>query len=140
MSLTPEQAAVRTAFLTSPKPKVVLVEHNGAKLEVRQPTLGVRNDIHRQARVEVDADEDEKPKKKKGKVNLQFDLGRMQIAAVVACTFFPGTDSKVFNDLDLPALEGALAGGGIDKLVTASMEMLNVKQELIEKNSAATPS
>lgn len=148
-ALTPEQLSIREKFIVSPAAKTELVEYNGAQLEVRQPTLAVRNAVNRQARIDLDRDQledddDEKSEKKskatKGKkVTVNFDLGRMQIGAVIACTYFPGTDVKVFNDIDAPILESALAGGGIDLLIAAAMRMLNVKASVIAKNSEPTP-
>jgi hypothetical protein len=140
--LNADQLAARNAFLDPDvKPKSVLVEHKGKKLEVRQPTLGVRNVIQRSARVELDPEQIEAAKKGGSeRVRVQFDFGKMQIGAVIACTYFPGTDVKVFNDIDAPALERALAGGGIDKLVDAAMAMVNVKQVDVEKNSETTQS
>lgn len=138
--LTPEQLAIRQAFISSPAPTSEIVEYNGAQLEVRQPTLKVKNAVHRTAKIDVDRDQlDEEKAKTGGKVSVNFDLGRMQIAAVIACTYFPGSDVKVFNDLDLPVLESALAGGGVDKLVAAAMRMLNVKVSVAEKKSSTTP-
>jgi len=144
VQMTPEQIQARTAFLTSPKARAVRVAHNGFELEVRQPTLGTRNAIYRSAQITAaETDETEgghrngKPTKK---VQVNFDLGKMQIVSVIACTYFPETDVRVFNDVDYQTLSDQLAGGGIDKLVSAAMELINVKQVDVEKKSDSTQS
>lgn len=135
---TPEQIQARNAFLIGPKPRTTIVEHNGYKLEVRQPSLGARNAIYKAAQISAESDAESPNGKAKHKVQVNFDLGKMQIIAVIACTYFPETDTKVFNDLDFETLTSQLAGGGIDKLVTAAMDLLNVKQVDVEKKSEPT--
>jgi hypothetical protein len=143
-TMSPEQLALRNAFLKEEKPKFILVEHNGVTLEVRQPTLGERNRVQQSSKVELDAEDIEaladsgNKKKAKKKIRFDFDYGRLQINAVIAYTYFPQTDVKVFNEVDVPTLESARAGGGIDKLLEAAMQMQNVKQEIIAKKSETT--
>lgn len=141
---TEEQLRVRNAFLAKPTEKTELVEYNGHTLEVRQPTRAVRGECYRAAAldVEVDEDEDERPKKRKGKVKakVSFDMVKLQTLAIIACTYFPGTQTKAFNDLDYPSLAEQVAGGGADALGDIAMRLMNVKATVAEKKSETTQS
>lgn len=143
---TAEQIQARNAFLSGPKPRTTIVEHNGHKLEVRQPSLGARNRVYKAAQISADTESEgdnghsNGHGRPKNKVQVTFDLGKMQIVAVIACTYFPDTDVKVFSEIDFETLTSQLAGGGIDKLVSAAMDLLNVKQVDAEKKSESTQS
>jgi hypothetical protein len=142
--LTADQQQIRNAFLTGPKAKTELVEHNGFNLEVRQPTLGVRNRIYKAAQMgsaDIEEEDEARPNgKPKQKVEIKFDLGKLQLSSVIACTYFPGTEQRAFSEHDYQTLSDQLAGGGIDKLVSAAMTMINVKEGVVAKKSEPTPS
>lgn len=147
MALTPEQLELRNHFLAGPKAQHELVEYRGKVLEVRQPTLELRGEIQRAARIDVETDE-ETPESKRAaqrgkiKAKVSIDVTRMEVLAVINLTYFPGTDVKVFNDVDFKSLSSQVTGGPAAMLGDAAMRLMNVKAllENAEKKSEATPS
>lgn len=146
MALTPEQIEIRNAFLNGPKPREELVTYMGKQLAVRQPTLELKGEIQRAARIDVETDDDAETKAaaKRGKIRakVSIDVTRMEALAVIALTYFPGTDVKVFNDVDYKSLVGQVTGGPAAQLGDVAMKLMNSKGllEEAEKKSEATPS
>lgn len=140
--LTQEQIDLRNLFLETGKPQSELVTYKGRQLEVRQPTLELKGEIYRSARMDVEADEEPVKKGGKLKAKVSFDMVRLELLAVIACTFFPDTDLKVFNDVDFAPLAKQYAGGAAAQLGDAAMRLMNVKTivEAAEKKSEATQS
>lgn len=93
-------------------------------VELRQPSVSGRATILKAAGVSGDG---------KGAI----DLGRLQVAAVLACAFDPETGGKLFEPADEAALLELPAGGWFDELATAALALVNVDQEDARKSSGA---
>ena len=114
---------IRAATLgrsSSRKTKLVTI-NDEAQVEVRQPSVKARGEIFKRAGA--------------GANGSKVDLAELQVTAVIECTFEPGTPQRVFTDADRAALFDAPAGGFVDQLAEAALELLNVNQEDLEKNS-----
>jgi len=94
-----------------------------AYVEVREPGLKLRAAIFRAAGL-ASAGEDR-----------TIDMAALQVETVIALTYEPGTNVKIFNDADKPALMAQLAGGFVDDIFEVAQPLLNAKDEKeIEKN------
>ncbi len=108
---------------SDPDLKSEIVEYNGEKFEVRQPTVATRSEILSKSGMSVtDA---------KGN---EVNFGNAQIAAVIFCTYVPGTDDRVFEEEDVPMLRQQPAGSFVDKLSRVAMRLMNVDSEEEAKN------
>lgn len=100
------------------------VEGGALEVELRQPSVAGRSAILKAAGVSGDG---------KGAV----DLGRLQVAAVMACAWDVETGAKAFEPADEAALLELPAGGWFDELATAALALVNVDQEDARKSSSA---
>ena len=100
-----------------------IVEYNGDEFEIRQPSVSVRSKILKKSSLSDDIDD-------LGKV--EFD--KMQIYAVIYCTFIPGTDELVFDESDIPSLREQPTGSFVDEFAAVAMKLMNVKPEADAKN------
>lgn len=112
---------LRAAGLKSREGKKVIVTFEDQEYEVRAPSVRARSKILAAAGV-VSADDDKKKKK-------DPDAGKMQVACVIACTFAPGTDERVFEDADLETLLDDPAGGIVDALGEHALKFLNASAD-----------
>lgn len=101
---------------------VELVEHNGRTYEVRAPTI----DESRRARKK----ETKKEKTREGVVE-ETDGFRVTVRLMVACTFIPGTEVRVFEEQDLDALMKRRTGKGslVGKLLGAIKRLEEIPDE-----------
>ena len=93
----------------------VIVEIEGQKFEVRKPSLRERDQIIKESGMQG----------AKGKHDV--DTSMLQVTCVIALTYVPGTDEKVFELADMDTLLNQPAGGWIDDLATACMKSLGVE-------------
>jgi len=100
------------------------VDGGALEVELRQPSVAGRSAILKAAGVSGDG---------KGTV----DLGRLQVAAVMACAWDVETGAKAFEPADEAALLELPAGGWFDELATAALALVNVDQEDARKSSSA---
>lgn len=91
-------------------------------VELRQPSVAGRSAVLKAAGVSGDG---------KGAI----DLGRLQVAAVLACAYDPETGAKLFEPADEAALLELPAGGWFDTLAEAALALINVDQEDARKSS-----
>lgn len=91
-----------------------LVKIGEDEYEVRSPTVKERGQILDAAGIVEDG----------GKVKP--DSAKLLVKAVMACTYVPGTDEKVYDAADEAGLEGQPPGGWFDELARVAVEMLNV--------------
>lgn len=109
---------LRSAILSSGASfKKEIVEYNGSKYEVRQPSRGGRSDLF------------EKCKGENGELK-GFEL---TIWATIYNTYVPGTNTKVFEDEDYAALNSLPAGGILDKLGIVATGLLNADEDVEKK-------
>ncbi len=112
-------------------------------LEVRQPTVGKRNRIHK-ASFKMAPIKKSAGRKGKGKgdeeVDVEFDNGEFQLLAVLECTYLPGEAEPFFGPEHRESLVNMPTGGLYDQLAKAAQQMLRVEPEEAAKNSEATPS
>lgn len=95
-----------------------------AMVEVREPGLKLRSAIYRAAGVSSPDVETE-----------GIDMARLQVEAVVALSYVPDTNIKVFDEKDKPALAAQLAGGFVDDIYEVASKLMNVgKEEEVSKN------
>jgi hypothetical protein len=94
-------------------------------VELRQPSVAGRSSVLKAAGVSGDG---------KGAI----DLGRLQVAAVLACAYDAETGNKLFEPADEAALLELPAGGWFDSLAEAALALINVDQEDARKSSRGT--
>lgn len=100
-----------------------IVEYNGDKFEIRQPSVSVRSKILKKSSISDDIDDF-------GKV--EFD--KMQIFAVIYCTYIPDTDERVFDESDIPALKDQPTDSFVDEFAAEAMKLMNAKPQEDAKN------
>ena len=101
--------ALRAATLGKPKePRKETVEFNGQKYEVRQPSIVTRDRIMKDSKDDKGAQQ----------------LGRMCALAVIACTFIPGTDNRLYTDADLDGMLGQPTGSFVDTLGNVAIRLM----------------
>lgn len=126
MAAAPAAKTKRATLLGATKfraQKLSLATDDGPlEVELRQPSVAGRSTVLRAAGVAGDG---------KGAV----DLGRLQVAAVLACAYEPETGGKLFEPADEAALLELPAGGWFDELATAALALINVDQEDARKSS-----
>jgi hypothetical protein len=93
-------------------------------VELRQPSVSGRSAVLKAAGISGDG-------------RSAVDLGRLQVAAVLACAYDPETGSKLFEAADEAALLELPAGGWFDELASAALALVNVDQEDARKSSGA---
>jgi hypothetical protein len=93
-----------------------IVKFDDIDVEIRQPTVGDRASI-----IDSAATPDEKAPN-----GVRVDLAKLQVSAVLACAFVPGSDEKAYDEADRPSMLAAPAGGWFDDLAKVAMRMVNV--------------
>ena len=97
------------------------VKYNGQEFEIRQPTIKARAALRKQSSVyRVDG-------------TVDFDLFEFIVQAVIANTFIPGTDERVFEPNDYEALVANPPGGFIDEFGAIATELMNVDSDEAKK-------
>jgi hypothetical protein len=96
-------------------------------VEVREPSVALRARILKEAGVQ-------------GGDATRIDLAKLQVEAVMLCSYVPGTAERVFDDVDRDALLALPPGGFLDAISAVAMRFLNIDEDDIKKNSATTVS
>ena len=104
-----------------------IVEYNGVKIEIRQPSIGGRADIMRKCKTTF--------KDREGNEKETFDMWEFLTMAVIYCSYVPGTEERVFDDHDYESILASPTGSFIDEFSTELIAILNVDEDKIEKNS-----
>ena len=94
---------------------------NGVKVEVRQPTRGVRNRILQESCETV------------GK-ETKFNAMAFADRCVIQCTFNAETGNRVFKDSDYDEIEKLQNAEWFDELVEVVQRIISVTQKDMEKN------
>ena len=94
----------RASIFATRKPRSVVIEFFGAKLEIRQPRMG---DV-------IDRAADEETKK----------LGL--VSQLISYAYLPGTDTKVFTPEDVDQLKGLPFEKSFSDLADALVDLMNV--------------
>lgn len=102
-----------------------IIEIDGEKFVVRQPTVAQRSDILRKSKATTGDTE-------------RIDLAEMQVWAVIHCVYTTEGD-QVFEPADYEALRNQPTGGFVDTLGAAALRMMNVAA-VEAKNSEETTS
>lgn len=104
----------------------VVVEHKGLRYEVRPPTLDENKRLVRQCT---------DPKTK------DLDGTRLGVKIVIACTYAPGTDARVFTAHDEEALLKRRAGKGslVFKLLQAVKKATTPDEQEIDADFDGAP-
>jgi len=95
---------------------------NGTQIELRQPTVKVRNDLLQAAKTE-DGD---------------VDFNDFLLRGVIQCAYVPGTNERVYEDADYETLAGQPTNSFVDECSEAVMRLMNVTPGAAEKNSEKT--
>lgn len=102
-------------------PPRVKEDGSPAMVEVREPGIKLRGALYKAAGVTADAE--------------SFDMAQLQVEAVVALTFVPDTNIKVFDEKDKPQLLAQPSGGFVDDLFEVIQPLMNAaKEEEVAKN------
>lgn len=86
-----------------------IVEWEGSKFEVRQPSVKARNDLYRKC-----LDEDG-----------NMDMTAFLVWGAILHTYVPDSEEKVFEDTDYDVLAEMPAGGFLDALSEAVSEVIS---------------
>lgn len=98
-------------------------------VEIREPNLTERASILRAAKLGGAND------------GTKAEIDTLQVETVIRLTYVPGTNIRVFDDVDKRALLAQPAGGWLDDLAEVALPMLNLaSEEEVSKNSKGTPS
>lgn len=121
-SMTRDQLREK-ALGISRKPLSKVVEYDGAAYEVRQLTLRTRAETQ----------------SKYFKVGLKdgetsYDMLAQQVHSVIAATYVPGTDQKVFTEQDFDGLADGLTDGLADFLWQAITSLGDIKEADAKKS------
>lgn len=109
--------ALRSALLGKPKRISKIIEiAEGVEIEIRQPTVGSRSRIMSAAGVSASSQD----------LN---DLAAIQIAAVVHCSFVPGTNERIFDAADRGVLEELPTNQWFDEVSGVALELMNSEPE-----------
>lgn len=116
-----DKQTLRNATIGKPKNfKKKIVEIDGNKFEVRQPTIGQRGEIRNRSMKLNMAD---------GSGAMDFDMFAFMICAVMELTYVPNTDEKVFSEEDYESLIQMPAGGWFDELTKEASALCNVSDD-----------
>lgn len=102
-----------------------LQHDDGTKVcvEVREPGLKLRSSIYRAAGIAPGAESE------------GIDMAQLQVEAVIALTYEPGSNVKIFDEKDRQALLAQLSGGFVDDIFEVASDLMNVaKEEEVSKN------
>jgi len=109
--------ALRSALLGKPKRISKIIEiAEGVEIEIRQPTVGSRSRIMNAAGVSASSQD----------LN---DLAAIQIAAVVNCSFVPGTSERIFDAADRGVLEELPTNQWFDEVAGVALDLMNSEPE-----------
>ena len=98
--------------------KSELVDYFDVQIEVRQVDISSRSEYINSA---IDK-------------NRNANTLKLQINAVIASCFVPGTDEKVFEDTDYDVISESISGGYCDKLYETVQNLSNLTLEDAKKN------
>ena len=108
--------------------KSELVEYDGEKFEIRQPTIKARSELREKCTTISDD-------------GVQFDMFEFLVWAVIHNTYVPDTQYRVFEDTDYEALVQNPIGGFMDQFSEVAAKLVNVetasKKKVIQKSAEA---
>lgn len=108
-----------------------IVEFEGEKFIVRQPSVAQRSAILQRARVATND---------KGQLAAEMDMAALQVWATICCTYATGEEKPLFEEGDVESLMGQPSGGFVDLFGNTALKLMNVEAENDGKNSAMTQS
>jgi len=100
------------------------IEWEGQSFEIRQPSVAIKSKIMQKSRISLD--EEDKA--------ASMDFGAMQIWSVIYCTYVPGTEELVFEEVDEATLSSKPSGSFVDKFAAIAMKLMNVEPDEAAKN------
>ena len=116
MELRNKLRAVTIGAVKKPRSKVL--EINGEKLEVRQPTIKQRDDLRSKCIDRIPLDN--------GDFEMKLDSIAYQIWGVILFTYIPGTNERVFENADFDLMANSFTGSFVDDLYEVFVELSNV--------------
>ena len=123
----------RTALLNGYVRRTKLfTTEDGISIEVRQPTVGQRSRMLAAGGISTTKSELD-------------DIGAMQIAAVIECSYHPGTGKRLFEWTDKEVIENLPTSAWFDDVAALAMNMMGdepaeAAEELPKKESGSTSS
>lgn len=118
--------SLRSAGLKSRPAKSQIVKFDGNEYEVRAPSVRQRGQILVKAGIAASAAPDKSGKPAEPKAP---DMARLQVVAVIASTYAPGTDERVFEDADFDGLADSNSGDLVDALAEPALAFLNASMD-----------
>lgn len=98
-----------------------IVEYNGIKIEIKEPSVEGWSDIINHAHQE-------------GEISFKEFL----IWSVISCSFVPGTDVRVFDQSDYNGLKTQPKSGFVGEFSEIANELMALDTEQVEKNLGVT--
>ena len=119
--------SIRSALFGAHTPQAtrIVTIGDGVDVEVREPTVGIRNRILKAAGFTA-ANQDVE------------DIGGMQLAAVVECTYLPGGSERIFDWEDRDTIQNLPTSSWFDTLAAAALEIMNSEPAKAGKPSRKT--
>ena len=103
------------------------VEYNGIRVEIRQPSIGARQQLRERCYTVLDNRPGEDP-------IVKYDQLEFFLWVVIQNTYVPGTDELVFEETDYPVLKALPASSFMDVFYASAQKMSNVEVDL-KKNT-----
>jgi hypothetical protein len=118
---------LRSLALADDKFGVSIIEFNGGRFEVRPPTLAQQRRFSKQAVL---------------KGEKEPDGARLTVLAVIGCTYYPGTEDRVFEAADVEVLENKSTDPRtfVGKVARVIRESMSASMEEAAENFDETPS
>lgn len=122
---------LRSALMGAPShfARKVMPIHGGQAVELRQPSIGERDELARKATT-----------------GGLFSISEFRLWLVINLTFRAGTDERVFDAADIDSLRAMPARSWVDEFADELLILSNVRTETgkegfseTEKNSEGTP-
>ena len=95
---------------------------DGQQVELRQPTVKIRNQLLRYAATP----------------ECDVDFNDFLLRAVIQCAYVPGTNERVYEDEDYDVLAERPTNDFVDEFSETIMGLMNVTPGEVEKNSNGT--
>ena len=90
-----------------------VVEYNGEKVELRQPSIKVRNELF-----------------KRSSKNDTFDMSDFLVWSTIYSAYVPNTNERVFEETDYDTLIEMPTGSFVDEFADKIAELMNVKKDV----------
>lgn len=112
---------IRSAIFSSSSFKKKTIEYNGVEIEVRQPSIAVRNEITDRCFESL------------GEAR-KFNTHTYQVSMIIELCYVPGTNEKIFEKTDFEAISNCATNSYADDLLNAIQDFAEVNIQDAKKS------